>query len=105
MADSSPAEETLSSSSHPFLSSLGTEDAESGLGRLGSIDEYMEDVIIDSKTINPDALTAKAPTREEAREALKIVVRFLEGEDGGMSEVQEGKLLGKLLGEKLRLRE
>ncbi|KAG2168923.1 hypothetical protein JADG_008662 [Aureobasidium aubasidani] len=106
MADSSPAEETLSSSSHPFLSSLGnTEDAESGLGRLGSIDEYMEDVIIDSKTINPDALTAKAPTREEAREALKIVVRYLEGEDGGRSEVQEGKLLGKLLGEKLRLRE
>ncbi|THW35134.1 hypothetical protein D6D21_09280 [Aureobasidium pullulans] len=106
MADSSPAEETLSSSSHPFLSSLGdTEDAESVLGRLGSIDEYMEDVIIDSKTINPDALTTKAPTREEAREALKIVVRYLEGEDGGRSEVQEGKLLGKLLGEKLRLRE
>lgn len=72
---------------------------------MGSIDEYMEDVIIDSKTINPDALTTKAPTREEAREALKIVVRYLEGEDGGMSEVQEGKLLGKLLGEKLRLRE
>ncbi|KAI5248175.1 hypothetical protein E4T43_01647 [Aureobasidium subglaciale] len=97
MSDSPSASDTLSPS-HPFLSSL-SDDKE----RLGSIDEFMED--IDIKTIDPGALlgTKKVPTEQEARNALAVVVEYFEGQPSGCLEFQESMLLGRLK-EKLLVR-
>ncbi|KAG9579640.1 hypothetical protein KCU77_g8693, partial [Aureobasidium melanogenum] len=118
MADSPPAsselQQPLSPSHHTcsFLSSAGNEKE-----RLGSIDECMEDCVSllpleddqqeDVNTINPDALSnqegkSKKPSKEEAREALKVVAKFFESQPRGSLEVQEGMLLGILQQKLLR---
>ncbi|KAH0272950.1 hypothetical protein KCU91_g6297, partial [Aureobasidium melanogenum] len=116
MADSPPASEQPLSPSHhtSFLSSAGNDKE-----RLGSIDECMEDISSsllpldddqqqeDLNTINPDALSNEEgkkhkPSKEEAREALKVVAKFFESQPRGSLEVQEGMLLGILQQKLLR---
>lgn len=116
MADSPPSDQQqpLSPSHHTssFLSSGHDKE------RLGSIDECMEDISLlaplssdsqDLKTINPDALNTTEtqeekhkPSKEEAREALKVVAKFFESQPRGSLEVQEGMLLGILQQKLLR---
>ncbi|KAH0366163.1 hypothetical protein KCU65_g5593, partial [Aureobasidium melanogenum] len=121
MADSPEEQQPLSPSHHTsasaFLSSSGTAEKE----RLGSIDECMEDLLPlpslsseqgqreDVETINLDALSttetegeSKRPTKQEAREALKVVAKFFESQPRGSLEVQEGMLLGILQQKLLR---
>ncbi|KAI5205830.1 hypothetical protein E4T39_02953 [Aureobasidium subglaciale] len=90
MSDSPSASDALSPS-HPFLSPL-SDDKE----RLGSIDEFMEDV--DVKTIDPGTLLGakKVPTEQEARDALAVVVEYFEGQPSGCLDFQESMLLGRL---------
>lgn len=48
------------------------------------------------------AAMLSGPSQDEARQALQIVVRFIEQQPSGFLELQEGMLVGKLM-EKLRL--
>ncbi|KAH0276033.1 hypothetical protein KCU91_g4137, partial [Aureobasidium melanogenum] len=123
MADSPPAEEQALEPSHGHHTSSFLSSAPADKERLGSIDECMEDLLplplplepLDDQhqheeglnTINPDALSndeekGEKPTKEEAREALKVVAKFFESQPRGSLEVQEGMLLGILQQKLLR---
>jgi hypothetical protein len=65
-------------------------------GKLDMIDESMEDVkVLDLKVEQQGA------SKEEAREALSVVLAFFEGQASGCLEAQEWLLLGRLV-EKLK---